>query len=121
MIDCDYREFNTGFVSLLVIANQVFFQLLPTLIWKPFFYSLDSMGARIHFMVSFGTEMFIILCEAFIAISRYLTFTSKDVANNYWNIPRVRVWLFGILGISIAYVSIYFFCNFTVSYLLLIY
>ncbi|EYC07610.1 hypothetical protein Y032_0069g313 [Ancylostoma ceylanicum] len=108
-----YLVYFCGFVSLLVIANQVFFQLLPTLIWKPFFYNLGSAGARIHFMVSFGTEMFIVLSEAFIAISRYLTFTSKDLARNYWNIPRVRVWLLGILGVSIAYVSIYFFCNFT--------
>ncbi|ETN81354.1 hypothetical protein NECAME_17909, partial [Necator americanus] len=70
------------------------------------------MGARTHIMIYLGTEVFIVLCVAFTAILRYLTFIHQDTACKYWNIRRVRKWTFLIAVTSSAYASIYFFCNF---------
>ncbi|RCN37767.1 hypothetical protein ANCCAN_16318 [Ancylostoma caninum] len=91
-----FLVFYCGFVNILVIFNQVFFRLLPNLLWQQFFYSLGSAGSRTTFMMSFGSEMFVILCEGFIAISRYLTFAHPDSNRNYWNLKRIRHYLIGI-------------------------
>ncbi|EYC03172.1 hypothetical protein Y032_0095g2800 [Ancylostoma ceylanicum] len=88
-----FLVFYCGLVNILVIFTQVFFRILPNLLWQRFFYSLGSMGARACFMISFGSEMFVILCESFIAISRYLTFAHPDSNRNYWNMRRIRNFL----------------------------
>ncbi|EYC03170.1 hypothetical protein Y032_0095g2800 [Ancylostoma ceylanicum] len=91
-----FLVFYCGLVNILVIFTQVFFRILPNLLWQRFFYSLGSMGARACFMISFGSEMFVILCESFIAISRYLTFAHPDSNRNYWNMRRIRNFLIGV-------------------------
>ncbi|KAK6733388.1 hypothetical protein RB195_017244 [Necator americanus] len=107
-----YFLFLFGFVNLLVIANQIFFQIPQISAWQLFLHRLGAMGARTHIMIYLGTEVFIVLCVAFTAILRYLTFIHQDTACKYWNIRRVRKWTFLIAVTSSAYASIYFFCNF---------
>ncbi|WKX93133.1 hypothetical protein Q1695_010847 [Nippostrongylus brasiliensis] len=108
--------FYCGLVHLLSISNQTFFRLLPAFVWQTFFISLGEAGAKIHFMLNYGTEVFVILCEAFIAISRYLTFSSNDVKEVHWNLNRIRKALLIILIISTLYACIYLFCPFEVNY-----
>ncbi|CAJ0608422.1 unnamed protein product [Cylicocyclus nassatus] len=107
-----YILYFCGFVNILAILDLVFFQVLPNLVWREFFYSLGSAGARIYYMILFGCEIFILLCEAFIAVSRYLTFIRSDLTSNYWNTDRIKYWLLAIVGVSVAYASTYFFCDF---------
>lgn len=108
--------FFAGFINLAVIANQVFFQLLPSLVWPQFFYSLGSAGARFTYMLNFGCEIFIIAREAFVAISRYQAFIRNDMSKSYWSLDRVRIWLLAISALSVAYSAIFFFCPFTVEW-----
>ncbi|CAJ0608431.1 unnamed protein product [Cylicocyclus nassatus] len=97
---CTASTSNLGYVDILVIANLIFFQVLPQIGWRGFFYSLGSAGARFYYMVIFASEIFIVLCEVFIAISRYLTFIRSDL--NYWNTDRIHYWLLAIVGVSVA-------------------
>ncbi|VDP56947.1 unnamed protein product [Heligmosomoides polygyrus] len=107
-----YLVFYSGVVNIVMIANQIFFRLLPALIWVDFFYSLGSAGATVYFSVGFGCELFLILCEAFIAISRYLAFSSNHASNSFWNLKRLQKFLHGILAISVLYGCAYIFCPF---------
>lgn len=95
-----------------MIANQIFFRLLPALIWVDFFYSLGSAGATVYFSVGFGCELFLILCEAFIAISRYLAFSSNHASHSFWSLKRLQKFLHGILAVSVLYGCAYIFCPF---------
>ncbi|KAK6037917.1 hypothetical protein COOONC_24578 [Cooperia oncophora] len=61
-------------------------------------------------MTLFGSEIFIIACEGFISISRYLAFSRDDIMS--WSISCVWKWLFGILLISATYAATFFFCPF---------
>ncbi|VDP27951.1 unnamed protein product [Heligmosomoides polygyrus] len=107
-----YLVFYCGLVNITIIVNQTFFRLLPALIWVDFFYSLGTAGATVFFCLSFGCELFVIMCEAFIAISRYLTFSSNDTTHSYWNLKRLQKFLLGILAVSVLYACSYVFCPF---------
>ncbi|CAJ0608430.1 unnamed protein product [Cylicocyclus nassatus] len=89
--------------------------MLPSLIWQPFFYNLGPTGARIYFMLAFGCELLVIICEAYIAATRYLTFIRSSLSTNYWEIRKINQWLLVMVVISAAYASVYFLSDFVTS------
>lgn len=69
-----------------------------------------------YFTVNLGLKMFVILCEEFIAISRYLTFAHHKTSQSYWNLERIHNCLIGIFTISLLYCSMFIACPFEVSH-----